>query len=144
MPRRIAFVSDKVFEPTWYQRLWRPLAPAWGFLSAAALAGAIVFHAVWHPGAIVVPSPMASVVRKTPAPIGLSRAVVESMVQSAVAEADARGERRVRQLLVAVEKRHELERAEMMATVNASFEVLSKRYNNLYKMTASVDTGAGR
>jgi hypothetical protein len=38
-PRRIAFVSDKVFEPKWWQKF-----PAWGFASACALAAAILAH----------------------------------------------------------------------------------------------------
>jgi anti-sigma factor RsiW len=40
MPRRIAFVSDKVFEPRWWQRILNPT-----FASACVLAAAIVFHA---------------------------------------------------------------------------------------------------
>ena len=142
-PRRIAFVSDKVFEPKWYKR---PLGAAWGFGAMAALAGAIMFHALWNPGAIVTTHPLETIVRKSPpiAPAGLTRAAVESMVQNAVLEADARGEKRARQLLAESEKRHELERAEMMAGIRVSFEELSKRYNNLYKMTASADLGAGR
>jgi anti-sigma factor RsiW len=40
IPRRIAFVSDKVFEPRWWQRMFNPT-----FASACVLAGAIVFHA---------------------------------------------------------------------------------------------------
>jgi len=143
IPRRVAFVSDKVFEPKWYKR---PLGAVWGYASMALLAGAIVFHAVWTPPAIITTDPLAAVVHKTApvAPAGLSRAAVESMVQTAVAEADARGEKRARQLLAASEKRHELERAEMMATINASFEVLSKRYNNLVRMTASAEMGDRR
>ena len=43
MPRRIAFVSDKVFEPKWWQ-VWLNSGPRLGFASAAMLAGAIVFH----------------------------------------------------------------------------------------------------
>lgn len=42
LPRRIAFVSDPVFEPKWWQRLFTPT-----FASACVLAGAIVFHAAW-------------------------------------------------------------------------------------------------
>ena len=143
IPRRIAFVSDKVFEPKWYKR---PLGAVWGYASLAALAGAIVFHAVWTPPAVITTDPMAAVVHKAPpvTPAGLSRAAVQSMVQTAVAEADARGEKRARQLLAESEKRHELERAEMMATINASFEVLSKRYNNLVRMTASAEMGDRR
>ena len=142
-PRRIAFVSDKVFEPKWYKR---PLGAAWGFGTIAALAGAIMFHALWNPGTIVTTQPLEAIVRKAPpvAPAGLTRAAVESMVQNAALEAEARGEKRARQLLAESEKRHELERAEMMAGIRVSFEELTKRYNNLYKMTASADLGAGR
>ncbi|HLK22700.1 MAG TPA: zf-HC2 domain-containing protein [Bryobacteraceae bacterium] len=42
-PQRIAFVSDKVFEPRWYQTIWRS-GPAMGFASSALLAGAILAH----------------------------------------------------------------------------------------------------
>jgi len=38
-PRRIAFVSDKVFEPRWWQRLFSPT-----FASACVIAAAIVAH----------------------------------------------------------------------------------------------------
>jgi hypothetical protein len=41
-PRRIAFVSDKVFEPAWWQRLWN--SGRVGFASAALLSMAIVAH----------------------------------------------------------------------------------------------------
>ncbi len=43
VPRRIAFVSDKVFEPKWWQ-VWLHSGPRLGFAPAALLAGAIVFH----------------------------------------------------------------------------------------------------
>lgn len=42
-PRRIAFVSDKVFEPAWYQRLWQSGAKL-AFASAGMLSAAIVAH----------------------------------------------------------------------------------------------------
>jgi anti-sigma factor RsiW len=45
VPRRIAFVSDKVFEPRWWQRMFTPT-----FASACVLAGAIVFHAASNKG----------------------------------------------------------------------------------------------
>lgn len=45
MPRRIAFVSDKVFEPRWWQRVFNPT-----FASACVLAGAIVFHGISNQG----------------------------------------------------------------------------------------------
>lgn len=39
VPRRIAFVSDKVFEPRWWQRLWNPT-----FAAACVIAAAILVH----------------------------------------------------------------------------------------------------
>jgi anti-sigma factor RsiW len=44
MPRRIAFVSDKVFEPKWYQRLWSPT-----FAGASVVAAAILIHGFARP-----------------------------------------------------------------------------------------------
>ncbi len=43
VPRRISFVSDKVFEPRWYETIWRS-GPAMGFASAVILAAAILVH----------------------------------------------------------------------------------------------------
>src|SRR5688500_13264172 len=54
-PRRIAFVSDKVFEARWYQRIWRS-GPQLGFLSAAVLAGAIVVHGALQPQPAAAPA----------------------------------------------------------------------------------------
>jgi anti-sigma factor RsiW len=42
-PQRIAFVSDKVFEPRWYETIWRS-GPAMGFASAVLLAAAVLVH----------------------------------------------------------------------------------------------------
>lgn len=39
MPRRIAFVSDKVFEPRWWQRVFNPT-----FAAGALVAAAILIH----------------------------------------------------------------------------------------------------
>ncbi len=44
IPRRIAFVSDKVFEPRWWQRLFSP-----NFAAACVIAGAILVHAFARP-----------------------------------------------------------------------------------------------
>src|SRR6185369_3499413 len=45
MPRRIAFVSDKVFEPRWWQRVFSPT-----FAAGALVAAAILIHGVLQPG----------------------------------------------------------------------------------------------
>ncbi len=54
LPRRIAFVSDKVFEPKWWQ-VWLNSGPRVGFASAALLAGAIVFHGAVQPAPVAAP-----------------------------------------------------------------------------------------
>lgn len=58
-PRRIAFVSDKVFEPRWWQKLLSS-GPQLGFASAAMLAAAIVFHAAHTPTSLAPAAPVAS------------------------------------------------------------------------------------
>ena len=44
IPRRIAFVSDKVFEPRWWQRFWNP-----NLAAACVIAAAILVHAFARP-----------------------------------------------------------------------------------------------
>jgi anti-sigma factor RsiW len=44
IPRRIAFVSDKVFEPRWWQRIFNPT-----FASACLIAAAILVHGLVRP-----------------------------------------------------------------------------------------------
>ena len=51
MPRRIAFVSDKVFEPRWWQIFLRP-----SFAAACVIAAAILVHAFVRPVAPVDPA----------------------------------------------------------------------------------------
>jgi anti-sigma factor RsiW len=45
VPRRIAFVSDKVFEPSWWQRVFSPT-----FAAGALVAAAILIHGSLRPG----------------------------------------------------------------------------------------------
>src|SRR5579862_8054586 len=47
VPRRIAFVSDKVFEPRWWQKIWSP-----SFAAGCVVAAAILVHAFVQPGSI--------------------------------------------------------------------------------------------
>jgi len=45
IPRRIAFVSDKVFEPRWWQRVFNPT-----FAAGVLVAVAILIHGSMRPG----------------------------------------------------------------------------------------------
>jgi anti-sigma factor RsiW len=44
VPRRIAFVSDKVFEPRWWRKIWSP-----SFAAGCVVAAAILVHAFVQP-----------------------------------------------------------------------------------------------
>jgi anti-sigma factor RsiW len=59
MPYRIAFVSDKIFEPGPWARFWNS-APRLGFVSAVILAAAILVHAFARPAAAPSPAQMAA------------------------------------------------------------------------------------
>jgi anti-sigma factor RsiW len=88
-PRRIGFVSDKVFEPRWWQRIWNS-GPRLGFAGAALLALAIVVHGILaHPTA---PAPPVTARVTAPAAVldnAAMQAEVERRVQAEVAKAVA-------------------------------------------------------
>ena len=127
IPQRIAFVSDKVFEPNWWQRLWQS-APKLGFASAAMLSAAIFVHAYTRPAPV----------NQT---VGLDQAAVQQIVERevtqrldtavtrAVAAAEAKNEEKTAELLQAAEKRFDLQRREDMLYVQESFDYLRKQVN---------------
>ncbi len=144
--RRIAFVSDKVFEPRWYQRIWGS-APRLAFASMALLAVAVFSHSpLFRPGA--APAPVA-VSAPAPDTAMLETRVqaevdkrLESAIRQAVAEVETRQERRTAELLKAAEDRFDQERRADMLVVQENFDVLRKRMNILY--TASAEIGAAQ
>lgn len=108
VPRRIAFVSDRVFEPKWWQAFLRP-GPVMGFASALLIAGAILAHGAMRPATVVVAA----------APV-VDSAQVEQQVKTAVAKAVADVEKREAartvQMMAAAEKRFEFQhRADLVA-----------------------------
>jgi anti-sigma factor RsiW len=80
MPRRIAFVSDKVFEPKWFQRLWSPT-----FAGAMVLAAAILVHAFARPAG------------------SMDQAQVEQAVTKAVAQVEAKNQEQMLEVVSAYE-----------------------------------------
>lgn len=124
-PRRIAFVSDKVFEPRWWQKIWQSV-PQLGFASAALLAAAIFFHAVYTPAAPM--EQKAAVAQADPKIIEAEVAKrLQAAVMQAVAEQDAR---RTGQILKVVndrlaqsERRYELD----LKTVAEYLDRMDKR-----------------
>ncbi len=134
IPRRLAFVSDPVFELPWWKRLWRMPAPVWGFAAACLVAAAIFAHGLLAP-------PPPAVAQLDPA--ALEKAVqaelekqlparVEAAVRTQLAPAVTQLETR----LAAFEQRVETERRADLRDVTAAFELLQKRVNNVYLASA--------
>lgn len=134
VPRRLAFVSDPVFELPWWKRMWRMPAPAWGFAGAVVIAAAIFAHGLLAP----LPAPPmradAAEIRRL-VEEELERqmpARVEAAVKAQIAPAAAQLEAR----LAAFEQRVESERRADLRDVTAAFELLQKRINNVYLASA--------
>jgi len=143
MPRRIAFVSDPVFEPSLWQRIWGSGARL-AFGGATLLAVAITAH-----GFLTRP-----VVTQVGAPVaGISQADIDRTVDKAVTSAvtaaviavDARTEARVKDevslALVKAEKRYEGERQMMAVSFEENLNILRKQMNRMYVTNAGLSIG---
>ena len=98
-PQRIAFVSDKIFEPRWFERIWQS-GPVMGFASAAVLAAAILVHAYARPAA--APVDTAQMEQRIEQQVS---ARVGAEVTKAVAAVESRQDERVAQAVATAEKR---------------------------------------
>jgi anti-sigma factor RsiW len=125
IPRRIGFVSDKVFEPGLWQRAWQGmLRPS--FAGAVLVAAAIVAHAFVRP---VTPASLDSAVMEARVATAVNQAVEKAVAQEvdkrvearlsasideavskavakAVADTEQRDATKTAQLLAAMEKRY--------------------------------------
>ena len=116
IPQRIAFVSDKIFEPSPWRRWW---ATFWGstarlgFASAAMLSVALVVYA-FRPA----PAPVARVNAVTTAASVVSEAEIQQRIQAAVDKAipaiEARYAEQAEKLVKDVELRDLQERRKIM------------------------------
>ena len=122
--RKIAFVSDKVFEPRWYQKLWRS-GPALGFASAALVAAAILVHAYARPPA--APNvDTAQIERRIERDVN---ARLEGAVARAVSETMAREDQKIAGALTAAEKRYEFQRQTDLAAAQQTIAYYEKKMN---------------
>ena len=133
LPRRIAFVSDKVFEPRWYQKWF--LRPS--FAGAALLAGAILVHAFVRP--VNAPVTTAAQVDTRAIEARVSAEVtarlqsemataVSAAVTKAVADTEKHDDQRTALLLAATEQRY-----------SDAADFLNKQVTRMY----ALNTGAG-
>jgi anti-sigma factor RsiW len=116
VPQRIAFVSDKVFEPRWWQTMWRS-GPTMGFASALMLAAAILVHAYSRPVVQPATGPTvdtAQIEQRIQREVG---ARVDAAVAKAVSQTEARQTEQIAKVLDAAEKRIQSQRRSDMALV---------------------------
>jgi anti-sigma factor RsiW len=127
-PRRIAFVSDRVFEPRWWQVLWNS-APRLGFASASLLAAAILVHAF-----VVRPLPQAPAAVDTRAIEARVDAAVAGRIDTAVQAAVARSEslqaQKATQLVEAARRDLEFERRADRVQIEEILKVVEKKFAN--------------
>ncbi len=135
IPKRIAFVSDKVFEPNWWQRLWDS-GPRLGFASAGVLAAALVFHATYQRPAVGSPAP---IMQQASASEEQIQKRIEDAVVKAVTMVEERQEKRTAELLAASEKKQEMDRRALLFAVEDQNSVLQKRMNMYFKQTAGLN-----
>jgi hypothetical protein len=140
LPRRIAFVSDKVFEPRWYEKLAQAfLRPS--FAAAGLIAAAILIHAFVRPvgapntttaqvdtraiEARVTADVTARLQNQMAASVDTA---VNAAVTKAVAETEKRDDHRTALLLSASERRY-----------SDAADFLNKQVTRIY----ALNTGAG-
>ena len=140
LPRRIAFVSDKVFEPRWYEKLTQSfLRPS--FAAAAVIAAAILVHAFVRPVTTPASAPSQAIAQVDTSAIEARvtaevtarlqsemAGAVNTAVTKAVAETEKRDDQRTAQLLSASDRRY-----------SDAADFLNKQVTRIY----ALNTGAG-
>jgi Putative zinc-finger len=136
IPQRIAFVSDKIFEPSpvrrWFTAFWGSTARL-GFAAAAMLSVAITFSA-WH--RTPAPAPVPPVAAVTPAaPASLTPAEIDQRVQAAVtkavADVEARYARQTELQVAALRREAEFNRQAIQMI--AEGREMAQRRSNIYR-----------
>jgi hypothetical protein len=129
IPRRIAFVSDKVFEPSWWQLALRS---RWmGFAAASLLLAAMIAQAL-RPSRNMQPPPVdtAALERRIEAEVA-SR--IEPAVAKAMAESEARQSQRFAEAVAAVERRAADRRRMELAAWSDELRLLQRQMGLVYR-----------
>lgn len=145
VPRRIAFVSDKIFEPRWWQRVWQS-GPVMAFASACVLALAIVAHDYARPTAAPAPQAAlvsASVEQQIQAEVEKRvDARVAGAVNKAVAESEARLAKATTMLETA-QKQFEAQRRSDLAMMQQTATYYQNKVGQMMVAT-NANYGSGR
>lgn len=143
IPQRIGFVSDKVFEPSasrrWWQAFWGSAARL-GFASAAMLSVALLVAALSRPA----PAPQPAAASLSQAEVSRLEANFTARMRQAVADTEARQEKKTEELLAASEKRQEAEQKALIVALDENLNYLQKRMNVARYSAAIQGEGAER
>jgi anti-sigma factor RsiW len=135
IPQRIAFVSDRVFEPSAFRRFWNSGARL-GFASACVLALAIVVSA-WH---ISRPAEVRTVVQTA----SVSSDQIKAAVATAVAQVRAEDAQMIQAAVQESGRKRDAEYRSQMIVIGENFDRIRKGLNLGYATLASNDlTGSG-
>jgi anti-sigma factor RsiW len=129
VPQRIAFVSDKIFEPSPWRRAWESF---WGSTARLGFASAAMLSIALMVFALTRPAPAPSVVLPPSAP-AISPAALQQQIQAAVTQAVAVSEARqekqfekriadLRQLVAWTEMDSDLSLRQELAVRRSSYE----------------------
>jgi anti-sigma factor RsiW len=109
IPQRIAFVSDRIFEPSplrrWFSGFWGSTARL-AFASAAMLSASIIYFAATRPAPAPDRTAAATVAAVTPSPREIDRQIQQA-VSKAVADVETRQAEKTKQLVADFSRRND-------------------------------------
>jgi len=138
IPQRIAFISDRVFEPSLWRRFWNSGSRV-AFASACVLAIAMVISA-WHLSTVYRPAEPPTVVQTAPVP----QDQIDAAVTRAVAKIRSEEAQMIQAAVQASEQKQDAQYRNQIIGMQESFDRLRKRLTLNYASMASSDlTGSG-
>ncbi len=140
IPQRIAFVSDKVFEPSWFARFWNS-GPRMAFASACVLGLAMVVSA-WHLAGPARPAEVRTVAQT--AAVVNSQPQIDQAVAKAVAQVRKEDAQMIQTAVEASERRQDQQYRNQIVAMQESFDAMRKRVNYSFTSLASNEVGAGQ
>ncbi len=138
IPQRIAFVSDKIFEPSAWRRGWTAFwgsAARLGFASAAMLSAAILVFALTRPAPAPAPAPLVKTISETEI-----QSRIESAVAKAVTESQARQAAQTAALIRDIEARNREERERLRLDAAQALDYLQRRDTTLVRAAYGYDS----
>lgn len=145
IPQRIAFVSDKIFEPSPWRRAWDAFwgsTARLGFASAALLSVALIVFSLTRTAG----SPAAPVAVRGIVPASASAAEMQQQIQTAVNQAVASRDARVQHLeqQVADMSRRSQEQGKLLQRVEDAYEYLDRQNRLVARASFGLPTGDGK